>query len=445
MKGGVPKIPPKKFEYRSFKNYNKSEFIKDLNQVPWSVVKGVENVDVAVFLWEKLFSEIANEHAPLKIKRAKGSKTPWVTSKLAEMKRDKDYHLKKARSTNSTYHWGMYRKLRNYTNHEEKNLKSKYFCQIIEEAKGDSCEMWRAIKQVLPSTKQSTVSSISENGKWHTENLSVAKIMNQYFVSMGKVLAKPFPNISTAFTSDTPSSKFHLDNVNVNFVRNALKSLKPNKAVGLDKLSARLLKDASDVIAQTLTGLINKSFSDGVFPRVWKCAKVIALFKDGDKSIKHYYRPISILPTISKIMERSAHIQLSPFLEVNRLLSQSHFGFRLKRSTSTPNRLYRSSPRKYGQRIRDGNSVPGPSQGVRHCRSSAPHQQTQVTRSSREKLRMVPLISHWSSSKNNVCKCIVPPPPQLKSPWECRRVAFWGHCYSWCILMEFNLNCGTQR
>ena len=81
--------------------------------------------------------------------------------------------------------------------------------------------------------------------------------------------------------------------------------------------------------------MINKSFSDGVFPRVWKCAKVIALFKDGDKSIKDNYRPISILPTISKIIERSAHIQLSSFLEVNRLLSQSQFGFRLKRSTST--------------------------------------------------------------------------------------------------------------
>ena len=48
---------------------------------------------------------------------------------------------------------------------------------MIEDAKGDSCEMWRAIKQVLPGSKQSTVSSIFENGKWHTENLSVAKIM----------------------------------------------------------------------------------------------------------------------------------------------------------------------------------------------------------------------------------------------------------------------------
>ena len=67
---------------------------------------------------------------------------------------------------------------------------------------------------------------------------------------------------------------------------NALKSLKSNKAVGLDKLSVRLLKDASDVIAPILTGLINKSFTDGVFPGVWKCAKVTALFKDGDKSLR---------------------------------------------------------------------------------------------------------------------------------------------------------------
>ena len=63
--------------------------------------------------------------------------------------------------------------------------------------------------------------------------------------------------------------------------------------------------------------------------------QVTALFKDRDKSLKDNYRPISILPTIGKIIKRSAHIQLSSFLEENRLLSQSQFGFRLKRSTST--------------------------------------------------------------------------------------------------------------
>ena len=119
----------------------------------------------------------------------------------------------------------------------------------------------------------------------------------------------------------------------MNFVHNALKSLKSNKAVGLDKLSARLLKDASDVIASILTGSINKSFTDGFmyFQGSGSVQKSLHFFKDRDKSLKDNYRPISILPTISKITERSAHIQLtlSSFLEENRLLSQSQFGFRL--------------------------------------------------------------------------------------------------------------------
>ena len=85
--------------------------------------------------------------------------------------------------------------------------------------------MWGAIKQVLAGTKKSTVSSIFENGKWHTEIFSVSRNMNQYFVSVGRVLAKPFQNVSTVFTSSTLPIEFHLVNVNMNFERNALKGL----------------------------------------------------------------------------------------------------------------------------------------------------------------------------------------------------------------------------
>ena len=102
-----------------------------------------------------------------------------------------------------------------------------------------------------------------------------------------------------------------------------------------------------------------------IFAGVWKCAKVTTLFKDGDKSLKDNYRPISILPNISKIIQRSAHIQLSSFLGRKQIiititvwLPTKAFNFHCL------NHLYRSSPRKYGQRMRDENSVPGPSQGV---------------------------------------------------------------------------------
>ena len=53
VKGGIPKLPPKRIEYRSFKNYTKDAFVKDLSQVPWSIIGGVESVNDGVFLWER--------------------------------------------------------------------------------------------------------------------------------------------------------------------------------------------------------------------------------------------------------------------------------------------------------------------------------------------------------------------------------------------------------
>ena len=128
VKGGVKKLPPKVFEYRSFKSYEKKAFISDLEQVPWSVIEGVGDIDDTVFLWEKLFKDCADQHAPIKSKRVKRMPTPWVSDKLLELRRDRDFHRRKALSSNSRYHWGMYRKLRNFASREERSLKSQYYC-----------------------------------------------------------------------------------------------------------------------------------------------------------------------------------------------------------------------------------------------------------------------------------------------------------------------------
>ena len=166
--------------------------------------------------------------------------------------------------------------------------------------------MWKAIKNVLPSSKKSVVSSIFDNGKVFTDSTSIAKIMNNYFASIGKKLSKAFQNSVPIFsTVNNPHFQFHLATVTVEFVSCAIAKLRPNKAVGLDKISARLLKDGSHVISPILTSLINKSIEDGAFPKLWKSAKVSALFKGGDKSMKDNYRPISILPSVSKIIERA--------------------------------------------------------------------------------------------------------------------------------------------
>ena len=84
-----------------------------------------------------------------------------------------------------------------------------------------------------------------------------------------------------------------------------INKLKPNKAVGLDKVSSRLLKDAADIVARSFTSLFNISLNAGCFLSTWKLAKISPLFKKGSKQDPSNYRPISVLPTISKITRES--------------------------------------------------------------------------------------------------------------------------------------------
>ena len=94
------------------------------------------------------------------------------------------------------------------------------------------------------------------------------------------------------------------------FFSRCINFLRTNKAVGLNKVSARLLKDAVDVITPSLTALFNESHQTRSFPSIWKTAKVIPLFKEDDKKNASNYRSISILPTLSKLLEKAVHTQL---------------------------------------------------------------------------------------------------------------------------------------
>ena len=95
--------------------------------------------------------------------------------------------------------------------------------------------------------------------------------------------------------------KFLFRSVKEEEILTELKNLKRKKATGLDNLPPGLLKDAAGVIAKPLTFIINLSLETGVVPTEWKMAKVIPIFKSGSMAEIDNYRPISILPTLSKI------------------------------------------------------------------------------------------------------------------------------------------------
>ena len=114
-----------------------------------------------------------------------------------------------------------------------------------------------------------------------------------------------------------------------------INSLPLNKASGLDGISCRLLKEAAPVVVPSLTHIINLSITTGIFPDEWKLARVSPIYKEGAKSDPNNYRPISVLPVISKLIEKIVCDQFYEYLIMYDLLADTQSGFRPGHSTQT--------------------------------------------------------------------------------------------------------------
>ena len=133
LKSGITKVQPKTIEYRSYKNFDVNSY---LNNVPWHTIEN-EDINDAVFSWNTLFTEVADLHAMVKRCRMKGAPIPWMNNKINELMKDCDFHHRKAVKTNSDHHWTKYRSLRNLVNREINSAKSHYYCNLINDVKGD--------------------------------------------------------------------------------------------------------------------------------------------------------------------------------------------------------------------------------------------------------------------------------------------------------------------
>ena len=94
------------------------------------------------------------------------------------------------------------------------------------------------------------------------------------------------------------------------------------------------MKQLSDIIVSPLAELINKSFQSGIFPDIFKIAKVIPIFKSESRVLCNNYRPISLLSNISKLIEKLMHKRVYSFLEQQNFFYNAQFGFRLSLSTN---------------------------------------------------------------------------------------------------------------
>ena len=210
----------------------------------------------------------------------------------------------------------------------------------LRESEGNSRLTWRIINE-LTSRKphSSSVREIKLDNSSINDPLELSSTFNDHFSSIGLKLINAIQQ-----NGDTPSyldyvmgteHRFELKTTDCSTVFSLLSKLCKSKATGLDKISARLLRECADLVASSLCAIFNRSIVSGVFPTEWKSTKVIPLFKQGERSDLNNYRPISIIPVVAKVFERIVYNQFYEYLTVNNLISCNQSGFRSLHSTAT--------------------------------------------------------------------------------------------------------------
>ena len=137
------------------------------------------------------------------------------------------------------------------------------------------------------------------------------------------------------FLAPIDGSSFNFICITLQETIDALNDIKFSQSPGIDGISIKLLKDASNIVAGPLVNIFNVSLQRAIFPNDWKLAKVTPIFKEGNKADCGNYRPISVISAVAKLFEKLVYRQLSSFLTLNGILVEQQSGFRHKHSTET--------------------------------------------------------------------------------------------------------------
>ena len=295
----------------------------------------------------EILSNAAKKHFPIKIVRFnkyRHKKNKWITKGLMRSIKHRDQlhaDLNNSGFVGEEYtsRLDQFREFNRILRQCIRAAKKNHFKKCFEKFKDDVKKTWDTISTVInkKSKKNKMSSYFIVNDVELRDPKLIANEFNVFFVNIGKELAnkieKP-PNSCFKNYLQSPSTvKFNFRQVDESDVKIIFKELKPKTSSGEDGISNKLLKNIQAEIVKPLTLIINQCFVTGIFPDELKIAKVIPLYKKGITYLLDNYRPISLLPCVSKIVEKVMHKQIYDFLETFKLLYRSQYGSRKCHST----------------------------------------------------------------------------------------------------------------
>ena len=259
---------------------------------------------------------------------------PWITDGLLRsLNRKHDLFRKMKRNI---VPFEVYNNYKNQLTSLLRKAKKSYYEHRFNQCSGDIKKTWKCLNSLIKAKKTKTSITLSENGSDVVDSHRVSETYNKYFSNIAKELDNKIPltNLSPLqYMGDPSQNSFFGQPTNPNEVAKIISKF-ANKSADLNCVPVFIFKSLKNLISPTISKLFNQSLLTGIFPDCLKVAKIIPIFKSGDTKSVTNYRPISMLPFLSKIFERLMFIRLNSFLNMNDTLCDEQFGFRKSSSTS---------------------------------------------------------------------------------------------------------------
>ena len=335
-------------KYRSFKNYSVSEYEERLKLVNFPNYLKFNNIDSVYSNFLKTLMTVIDSLAPSMEKRIKGHTQEWFDGEISELIAIRNQQYKKFKKTLHHVDKEIFKETKYKVIKMIKSKKKLYFERKLHENIVKPKELWKATKSLGLPCKNSAVPNICLKGKigsLNFEDSSNANTFKKNFENLANDLVLKLPKAPNFYTLGKTllyynslglsRNSFKFSQISEEDMRKYLINLSPNKASGIDNLSGKFLKDGVDVLALPISQLCNLSISLSTFPQHCKIAKLKPQYKKGSRTEPKSLRPISLLPLLSKLIQKTIHDHVQNYCNENNVFFSFQSGFRGKHSTDT--------------------------------------------------------------------------------------------------------------
>ena len=249
-------------------------------------------------------------------------------SNIKKLLRKKKRLYDKQKKSNNPTHWDAYKRFRNHVTSEIRKSKQyqidKLADRLVNSENGQKKNWWRTLKHFIKPEQTNAIPPLSKDGTIFSEDIDKANVLNDFFVDQTLL------DDSTASLPQTVNvPDYNLESLNISReeVESTLKSLPLGKAAGPDLINNRILKELAQPLSLPLCDLFNFSVSHGKVPKLWKQANVSPIHKKNDPPDISNYRPISLLNTVGKVLEKIVHKHLYNFFQEHHIITSLQSGF----------------------------------------------------------------------------------------------------------------------